>query len=65
MEVFLDVTEIDERGLRRLAQSRGSQVTKSGSEYVVNGVTLSDDEAWDVLSLMPQVQTLGGRGRLV
>lgn len=65
MEVFLDITELDERGLRRLAQSRGVTLNKNGPEYWVSGVNLSDDEAWDVISLLPQVQTLGGRGRLV
>jgi hypothetical protein len=59
---FMDVTEIDERGMRRLAQSRGCSVTKMGSDYMVSGVTVSDDECWSVLSAMPQVQTLSGRG---
>jgi hypothetical protein len=63
MEVFLQETELDERSLRRLAQSRDCLISKSGSEYTVKGVTLSDDEAWDLLWTMPQVYTLGGRNR--
>lgn len=62
---FLDITEIDERGLRRLAASRNANIAKVGSDYTVSGVTVSDDEAWAVLSAMPQTHTLGGRGRLV
>lgn len=61
---FIEVNEIDERGVRRLAQSRGTSVTRTGENtYIFNGVSLSDDEAWSVLSAMPQVQTLGGKGR--
>lgn len=60
----LDITEIDERGVRRLAQSRGTVITRTGvNSYVFNGVSLSDDEAWSVLSALPQIQTLGGKGR--
>ena len=62
---FLDVTEIDERGIRRLAQSRGASVARCGDTYCFNGVCLSDDEVWSVLSALPQVQTLGGKGRPV
>ena len=62
----LDITEIDERGIRRLAQSRGTSVTRTGvNSYVFNGVSLSDDEVWSVLSTMPQVQTLSGKGRRI
>lgn len=60
----LDITEIDERGVRRLAQSRGTSVSRTGvNAYVFNGVAVSDDEIWSVLSALPQVQTLGGKGR--
>lgn len=62
---FLETTEIDERGIRRLAQSRGTSVARSGESYSYNGVVLSDDEVWGVLSALPQVQTLGGKGRPV
>lgn len=67
VEVLEDVTEIDERGLRRLAQSRGCFVAKTGSTYQVigygySGIPLTDDEAWAVLQSFPQVQTLSGRG---
>lgn len=61
---FFEVSEIDERGIRRLAQSRGTMVTRTGdNSYVFNGVEMSDDECWSAISEMPQVQTLGGRGR--
>lgn len=63
MEAFLDITEIDERGIRRLAQSRGASVTRTGvGSYVFNGVSLTDDEVWAALSALPQVETLSGRG---
>lgn len=63
---FFEVSEIDERGIRRLAQSRGTSVTRTGENaYVFNGVALSDDEAWSVLSTLPQTQTLGGKGRSI
>ena len=62
--VFIQETEVDERGIRRLAQSRGTSVTRTGvNSYVYNGVPMSDDEVWDVLAALPQVQTLGGKGR--
>jgi len=61
---FIEVTEIDERGIRRLAQSRGTSVSRTGENaYVFNGVAVSDDEVWSVLSALPQTQTLGGKGR--
>lgn len=70
VEVLEDVTEIDERGLRRLADSRGCLLAKEGSVYRILGrdlywLELSDDEAWAVLSDMPQIYTLSGRGVLV
>lgn len=61
--VFIEETEIDERGLRRLAQSRGCSISKNGSEYTVMGATMTDDEAWSVIHAMPQRYTLGGRNR--
>lgn len=51
---FIEETEIAERSLRRLAASRGTTVVRSGNEYTVLGVTLTDDEAWSVLSEMPR-----------
>lgn len=67
---FLEETEIDERGLRRLAQSRDCSLLKDGNEYQIygagiGGISLTDDEAWDVLMTMPQIFTMGGRNRLV
>lgn len=63
---FIESTEIDERGIRRLAQSRGCSVTKNGDTYGCCGVEgLSDDEVWAVLSDCPQVQTLSGKGRSI
>lgn len=61
---FIVENEIDERGIRRLAQSRGTSVTRMGvNSYMVNGVLVDDDEAWSMLSAMPQLYTLGGRNR--
>lgn len=61
---FMEISEIDERGVRRLAQSRGTLVRRTGvNAYEFNGASMSDDEVWSVLSAMPQVQTLGGKGR--
>ncbi len=63
---FIEANEIDERGIRRLAQSRGTSVTRTGeNSYVWNGVAMSDDEVWDTISRLPQVQTLGGKGRRI
>lgn len=67
---FLEETEIDERGLRRLAESRNCYLVKDGTDYEIwgagiGGITLSDDEAWDVLMTLPQVYTMGGRNRLM
>jgi hypothetical protein len=60
---FIEVTEIDERGIRRLAQSRGTMVSRTGeNSYVWDGVAMSDDEVWDALRVLPQVETLSGRG---
>jgi hypothetical protein len=61
---FIEVTEIDERGIRRLAQSRGTTVTRTGiNSYVFNGVAVSDDEVWGMLQNMPQTHTLDGKNR--
>lgn len=67
---FLDETEIDERGLRRLAQSRDCWLMKDGNQYEIwgagiGGISLSDDECWDVLQTLPQLYTMGGRNRLM
>lgn len=63
MSNFIEVTEVDERGIRRLAQSRGTSVTRTGvNSYVFNGVPMTDDEVWASLSVLPQVETLSGRG---
>lgn len=64
--VFIEETEIDERGIRRLAQSRGTSVTRNGSVWNILGagidsIDLTDDECWDVLGAMPQQYTLSGR----
>lgn len=66
--VFLQETELCERSIRRLAESRNCLVTKNGSEYEVtsadlSGILFSDDEVWEVLSAMPQTHTRGGRNR--
>lgn len=63
---FLVETEIAERSIRRLASSRDCTVVKTGSEYQIlglgiAGITLTDDECWDVLSQQPQVRNLRGR----
>lgn len=61
---FIEISEIDQRGIRRLAQSRGTMVNRTGeNSYVFSGVPMTDDEVWSTLSALPQVQTLSGRGR--
>lgn len=63
---FFEVSEIDERGVRRLAQSRGTTVSRTGvNSYVYQGVPMTDDEVWSVLSVLPQVETLSGKGNLI
>lgn len=63
---FIESTEVSERGIRRLAQSRGTMVTRTGENaYVFNGVAMDDDEVWSVISTLPQVQTLGGKNRSI
>lgn len=63
---FIEISEIDERGIRRLAQSRGTTVTRTGANsYVFNGVPMTDDEVWSALAVLPQVQTLGGKNRSI
>lgn len=62
----MEISEIDERGIRRLAQSRSIRVTRNGfNSYEWDGVELSDDELWDILEGLPQSFTLGGKGRRV
>jgi hypothetical protein len=59
---FIEVCEIEERGIRRLAQSRGTSVTRTGvNSYVFNGVSMTDDEVWDAISALPQVGNRRGR----
>ena len=63
---FIVENEIAERSIRRLADSRDCTVAKNGSEYQIfgagiSGVTLSDDEAWEILSALPQVRNRRGR----
>lgn len=63
---FIEISEIDQRGIRRLAQSRSTMVTRIGvNSYEFNGVTLSDDEVWEVLQNLPQTHTLSGKGRRI
>lgn len=59
---FIQETAICERAVRRLARSRGVSVNRQGNSWMFNGVELSDDEAWDTISRMPQVR--GPYGRL-
>lgn len=66
MELFEEITEVSERGIRRLAQSRATKVTRTGdNSYVFNGVAMDDDEVWSVLQGLPQKFTLGGKNRRV
>ena len=58
---FIEVTEIAERSIRRLAQSRGTTVTRNGDQYTCAGVAMTDDEVWAYLSNLPQVGNLRGR----
>ena len=51
--VFLDETELCERSIRRLADSRECTVIKDGNEYQILGagivgIPMTDDECWDV-----------------
>ena len=50
---FIEETEICERAVRRLARSRNAKVSRNNGSWLYNGVVLSDDEAWAVLSSMP------------
>lgn len=61
MSEFIEVTEIAERSIRRLAESRGCSVTRNGDTYTCCGVEMTDDEAWDCLSALPQVASRRGR----
>lgn len=63
---FLEETEIAERSLRRLADSRSCLLVKDGNQYEIwgagiGGILFTDDETWDVLSTLPQQYTLSGR----
>lgn len=58
---FIEETEIAERSIRRLAQSRGTSISRMGDTYFYRGVALSDNEVWDVLSAQPQVASRRGR----
>ncbi len=63
---FLDVTEIAERSLRRLADSRSCILVRTDDTYQILGagmvgINFTDDEAWDILSALPQYYTLSGR----
>lgn len=59
---FFEVNEIEERGIRRLAQSRGTSVTRTGeNSYLWNGVAMNDDEVWDVITALPQTGNRRGR----
>lgn len=63
---FLEVNEIAERSLRRLADSRSCYLTKDGDQYEIwgagmGGILFTDDECWDILSALPQQYTLSGR----
>lgn len=63
---FIEETEIEERGIRRLAQSRGTMVTRIGvNEYLFNDVAVTDDEVWSLLQAIPQTYTLSGKGRRI
>lgn len=63
---FIEETEICERSLRRLADSRGLLLSKNNNTYQIfgkgiSGIELSDDETWSVLQTFPQHYTLSGR----
>ena len=52
--VFLSETELCERSLRRLAESKGCTLTRNGDEYTIhNGeplITVDDEDCWSVLN---------------
>lgn len=50
---FLDETEVCERAVRRLARSRGANVSRNDGTWHYKGVELDSDEIWDTLSAMP------------
>ena len=63
---FLDVTEIAERSLRRLADSRSCILVRTDDTYQILGagmvgINFTDDEVWEVLTALPQHYTLSGR----
>lgn len=47
---FIDETVIDERAIRRLAASKGVQVTRTNGTWNFQGISLDDDEVWSVLN---------------
>jgi len=67
---FIETTEISERALRRLAQSRGYTLVKDDLSYTIGeglaaGISLSDDECWALLSSLPSVPPQGGKVRTI
>lgn len=50
-EVFIEETVVDERAIRRLAESKGCNVTRTNGAWSCCGVEgLDDDEVWSVIS---------------
>lgn len=51
MEEFVEVTEIDERAVRRLAASKGITVIKTGDNaWTCCDVAMDSDDVWSCLS---------------
>lgn len=50
MEIFTEETEVDPRAIRRLAASKGCEVSRNESAWMCCGVEMDDDEVWSVLS---------------
>lgn len=46
---FIDETVIDERAIRRLAASKGCEVSRTDGMWNCCGVSLDDDEIWACL----------------
>ena len=46
---FIEETVVDERAIRRLAESKGCKVSRENSMWNCCGVMLNDDEVWAVL----------------
>lgn len=54
---FLEETELCERSLRRLAESKGCALSRSDNEYtiILNGedlITVDDNDCWSILNSM-------------